>query len=107
MPQQYNTVHIFGYGETQIIGEGYNKKTATSGLTKVQAVVDDVWSKKPQDSDASQDYRAINIFDGMFSDYQPNTGTGYRTPFAELDANAIQELVDEVYAAVPDVQPQP
>ena len=21
MPQQYNTVHIFGYGETQIIGE--------------------------------------------------------------------------------------
>jgi hypothetical protein len=100
MPQAYKTVHIFGYGETQIIGEDYNKKTSTSGLTKVQAVIDDVWSKKPQNSDASQDYRAINIFEGMFSDYQPNTGKGYRTPFSELDATAIQELVDEVYAAV-------
>jgi hypothetical protein len=102
MPQQYNTVHIFGYGETQIIGEGYNKKTATSGLTKVQAVVDNVWSKKPADSTASETYRAINIFNGMFSDYQPNTGDGYRTPFDELDATLIQELVDEVYAAIPD-----
>jgi len=102
MAQAYNTVHIFGYGETQIIGEGYNKKTATSGLTKVQAVIDNVWSKKPADSDASQDYRAINIFHGMFSDYQPSTGKGYRTQFADLDANLIQELVDEVYAAVPD-----
>jgi hypothetical protein len=102
MAQAYNTVHIFGYGETQIIGEGYNKKTATSGLTKVQAVIDNVWSKKPADSTASQAYRAINIFHSMFADYQPEQNKGFRVEFSELDATLIQELVDEVYAAVPD-----
>jgi uncharacterized protein YqfB (UPF0267 family) len=42
---EYSTIHIFGYGETQLISSDSNKKVATSTLTKVQAVIDNVYSK--------------------------------------------------------------
>ena len=97
----YNTLHIFGYGETQLIGDDFNKKVKSSDLTKLQAVVDNVWSTKPADSDASQSYHAINIFNDLFADWQPNSGTGFRTPYADLDKTEIDALVDEINALVP------
>jgi hypothetical protein len=97
----YSTLHIFGYGETQLIGDGFNKKISSSELTTLQPVVDNVWSTKPAGSDASQSYHAINIFNDMFADYQPNSGTGFRTPYADLDKTEIDALVDEINTLVP------
>jgi len=37
---QFNTLHIFGYGESQLIGDNFNYKVPTSSLTTAQAVVD-------------------------------------------------------------------
>jgi hypothetical protein len=102
MAQQWNTIHIFSYGETQAIGSDYNKKTSTAGVTGAQAVIDNVYSFKPQSNDASTDYRAVNIFEGMFADYHPKTGESFRVQFTQLDASLCQTLVDEVYAAVPN-----
>jgi hypothetical protein len=56
------TIHIFGYGETQINSEELSIKTKTTELTKAQAVVDYIWSKKPQDSNAEQQFHAIHLF---------------------------------------------
>ena len=57
------TIHIFGYGETQIVSKNLNFKTKTTDLTTVQTVIDEIFSKKPQDSQATIDgYHAINIF---------------------------------------------
>jgi hypothetical protein len=56
------TIHIFGYGETQINSKDLSVKVKTTELTKVKALVDKVWSKKPQDSDAEQQYHAIHCF---------------------------------------------
>ena len=41
------TIHIFGYGETQIIKKDVNFKTKTSDLTKVQPLLDAIWAEKP------------------------------------------------------------
>jgi len=99
-----STLHVFGYGETQVIGQdgddSVNKKTATSNITKVQQLVDSIYALKPQDSDASQDYHAINIFNGMFVDYQPKTGKSYRVEYSEINNTLVQEVVDEVLAFV-------
>jgi hypothetical protein len=97
----FSTLHIFGYGETQLIGDKFNKKVKSSQLTTLQAVIDNVWSKKPVDSDASQTYHAINIFHNMFADWQPNSGKGYRTPYAQLSALEIDALVNEINTLVP------
>jgi hypothetical protein len=96
----FNTIHIFGYGETQLISSDSNKKVATSVLTKVQAVIDNVYSKKPTDNNAGTEYHAINIFNDMFADYQPKTREekSFRVKYVDLDATLINELVEEIKA---------
>jgi hypothetical protein len=94
----WSTLHIFGYGETQLIGDNFNYKTSTSNLASAPAVVADVYSKKPAGSDASSDYHAVNIFNDMFADYQPNSGSGFRVQYAELNQVLIDALVEEILA---------
>lgn len=89
----FSTIHIFGYGETQLIKEDYNQKVATTELSTVAPVVANVYSQKPADSDASADYHAVNIFNNMFADFQPKTGKGFRVEWAKLDAALIDALV--------------
>jgi hypothetical protein len=56
------TIHIFGYGETQINSKDLSVKVKSTELKKLKALVDKVWGKKPQDSDAEQDYHVIHCF---------------------------------------------
>lgn len=95
----WNTLHIFGYGETQVITDTENKKVASDLLSDVQPVVDNVYSLKPADSDASADYRTINIFNGLFVDYSDNEGRRFRVEYSELDSALIEELAVEIQNA--------
>lgn len=110
MAFQLSTLHIFGYGETQVIGQDgdtqVNKKVSSSVLTKVTPVVDDVYSFKPQDNLSPNEYHAINIFNDMFADYQPSGKfDSWRVQWADLNKVAIDELVAEVLAYTPPAQP--
>lgn len=104
MATEFNTLHIFGFGDVQVITkDGGNTKKASS-LTKLQAVIDNVWSKKPADIIIpTKEFHAINIFNGMFSDWQPKQPKveGFRTPYDQLDNTKILALVDEVLAQAP------
>ena len=93
-------IHIFGHGETQIIGENIDKKVLTSSLTSAQAVIDNVYGKKPVDNNAGASFFTINIHIDMFSDYIPSNiqEKHFRTPYAELDATLINTLIAEVEA---------
>lgn len=104
MAFKLSTLHIFGYGETQVIGTDgdtqINKKVPSASLTKVTPVVDDVYSFKPADNQAPNVYHAINIFSEMFADYQPSGDfKSWRTEWEKLNKVAIDELVAEVLAA--------
>jgi hypothetical protein len=68
------TLHIFGYGETQINGDEFSVKVKTDTLTKVQPLVDAIWNAKPQDSDAEQKFHAINIFNNNEIRYMSKKG---------------------------------
>lgn len=109
MAFQLNTLHIFGYGETQVIGQedgnNINKKAPSLALVSLQAVVDNVYSFKPADNPAINEYHAINIFEGLFSDYMPkdSENKSWRTPYEELDQSFIDTLVAEVLAYQPTV----
>ena len=96
----WSTLHIFGFGDVQVISKdgGATKKAAT--LTKLQAVIDNVWSTKPTDNTSTKEYHAINIFEGMFADWQTKVPKekGFRTEYSKLDNSLIQQLVDEVLA---------
>lgn len=91
----YNTLHIFGYGECQIIMDTDNKKVHISDCASAQSVVDMVYAKKPNDNTAGTDYRVINIFNDMFADYQSPEGN-FRVEYSELDSTLIEALVTEI-----------
>jgi hypothetical protein len=92
----YNTLHIFGYGETQVITDKENKKVPTDSIVGVQALVDDLYSKKPADNPATSDYRVISIFNDMFADYSDESGNSFRVDYSELNAALIDAVVLEV-----------
>ena len=56
------TIHIFGYGETQINSKEFSVKVKTTELKKVKALIDAIWAKKPEDSNAEENYPVINLF---------------------------------------------
>lgn len=56
------TIHIFGYGETQINSTDFSIKVKTDTLTKTTALIGAIWAKKPADSEATQDFHAVNVF---------------------------------------------
>ena len=93
---EYNTLHIFGYGETQVITDTENKKVATDSIVGVQAVVDDLYSKKPADNPATTDYRVITILNDIFADYSDEEGNHFRVDYSELNAALIDAVVLEV-----------
>jgi hypothetical protein len=96
----WSTLHIFGYGETQLIGTDFNKKVPSSVLNTLQAVIDNVYSFKHVDNTATEEYHAINIFKDMFADCQPKDSStqGWRTDYSELDATLIDALIAEIIA---------
>ncbi len=96
----WNTIHIFGYGETQIIGEDINKKVLSSSLTKAIQVVSMVYDTKPQDVVCSIDYNVVTIYNGMYSDFQPKPKgeKGFTTDYLFLSQSLINGLVSEIEA---------
>ena len=98
----WSTLHIFGYGETQLIGTDSNKKVPSTALTTLAAVVNNVYSFKPEGNTATEEYHAINIFNDMFADWQTASpeASGWRTEYTQLDESAIEVLVAEVDAYV-------
>jgi hypothetical protein len=95
---EYNTLHIFGYGECQIITETENKKVPTQDCASAQAVVDMLYALKPADNNAGTDYRAISIINNIMGDYQSPEGN-FRVDYSELDSALIDQLVSEIEAA--------
>lgn len=101
------TIHIFGYGETQIISEKTNFKAKTADLKKVQVVIDDIKSKKPADKAAS-DYHVINIFGDLRADYNAKQASdakpkddnkgSFSVAFKDIDSKKLDALVAEFEA---------
>ena len=57
------TIHVFGYGETQINSKDLSVKVATDTLTTVTPLIEAIFAQKPADNPTViTDYHAINLF---------------------------------------------
>jgi hypothetical protein len=103
---EYNTIHIFGYGESQLIGKGLNDKVETSKLTLADAVVSNVFSKKPTDNTSTIDFHSINIFNNLFADFtsKEKGSKSFRVKYEELDTDLLTSFVNEVIALKPTTE---
>ena len=99
------TLHIFGYGETQINGDEFSVKVKTDTLTKVQPLIDAIWNAKPQDSNAEQKFHAINFFNNNEIRYMSKKGFTLKT--TESFKVLINELIAELKVAFDSLPPKP
>jgi hypothetical protein len=102
----FNTIHIFGFGTIQVIGKDLNVQTPIANVqAQADACINNVWSKKPTDSTITKQYHAVNVFNGMFADWQTKVKgeKGFRAKYEELDGSLFQALAQ----AVIDAQPTP
>jgi hypothetical protein len=99
--KKWSTIHIFGYGETQIIGEDLNKKVLTSSLNKVQSLVTAILALKPIDSEiTTNEYHSITILNNNFISWQSKEKANFRINFTECDSQLIENLVTELDSIV-------
>jgi hypothetical protein len=96
------TIHIFGNGETHIIGRKKRSKALSSSLNSLRNVVDNVISKNPINLDITADteYRAINILVGKSATFLPKgRGEGkkaFTVKYSDLNQEFVQALIDEM-----------
>lgn len=104
MANSWNTLHIFGFGTVQAISDTQNVQAPISAFqAQVDAVVNDVWNNKPAGYAGPKTFHAINNFDGLFSDWLPNSpdAQSFRVQAADLDQSLLDALADSVLAYVP------
>jgi hypothetical protein len=91
------TLHIFGYGETQINSKEFSVKVASSSLETLTPLVNAIWDKKPEDSLAEEKYHAINIFN--YDDIRWMSKDGFSLKNEEDLKTFIDDLIAELKAA--------
>jgi hypothetical protein len=104
MANSWNTLHIFGFGTVQAISDTQTVQAPISAFqAQVDAVVDNVWNNKPAGYAGPKTFHAINNFDGLFSDWLPNSpdAQSFRVQAADLDQNLLDALAAGVLAYVP------
>ena len=98
------TLHIFGYGETQVNGDEFSVKVKTTTLLKVQPLVDAIWALKPADSQAEQKFHAINIFN--FNEIRYLSKNGFALKTTEELKTLIEALLAELKLAFDALPPK-
>ena len=105
--KSWSTIHIFGYGESQIIGtgdddKGFSNKVPTSSLTTVSAFIDELFTHKPADNTSVKtEYHKIDVFHNHITRFVPKGEDvkGFEVSTATLNQTILQSLVDELATA--------
>jgi hypothetical protein len=95
--ENYNTLLIFGYGQTQLITDTNTYLVDSSTLPSLDAVIENVYSNKPIDNKSQEDFTRIAIYNNDFADWVNNNPNDYfKVPYSELNQSLINSLVLEI-----------
>ena len=105
--KQFSTIHIFGYGETQIIGNDNNGKVQSSELTNLVALVDHIKTFLPESGVTLTDYHVIHIFEGSDVRYlgvgteDRKEDTSFSVKYDQINTVILDTFVNEVISLLP------
>jgi len=95
--ENYNTLLIFGYGQTQLITNTESKIVNSDELLSLNAVIENIYSQKPLDNKSQEDFTRIAIYNGDFADWVNNNPDDYfKVSYSELNQALIDSLVLEI-----------
>jgi hypothetical protein len=105
--KQFSTIHVFGYGETQIIGETNNGKVQSSELTSLTAFVDHIKTFLPATGVTLTNYHVIHIFEGSDVRYlgvgteDRKEETSFSVKYDQIDIVILDTFVNEIISKLP------
>ena len=101
----WNVMHIFGYGESQMIGSDKNGKVESSTLSTIAPLMSYLATKQQPGTDISlSTLYSLNIYNSKFVDFLPkDTAANKRQRFAyaDLDDSYINNFATELAGALP------
>lgn len=103
----FSTIHVFGFGDTQIIGEVNNGTVKSSELTTLTAFVDHVKTFLPSTGVTLTDYHVIHIFNTMDVRYlgqgteDRTIDTSFSVNWNQIDETILNNLVNEIISKLP------
>jgi hypothetical protein len=92
------TLHILHDGETILIKQDSTKNILVSELTKVQAVVDNLYSFNAEKITETKEYHSISIIKDKLGIWLSKRAFKLETEYTKLNTIAIEELVAEIEA---------
>ena len=105
--KKFSTIHVFGYGETQIIGNENNGKIQSTELINLTDFVNHVKTFLPATGVTLTDYHVIHIFEGSDVRYlgvgteDRKEETSFSVKWEELNLSILDVLVDEIISKLP------
>ena len=96
------TIHIFGYGETQINSKEFSVKVETTTLQTVTPLINAVWNKRPEGSTAEENYHVINFFN--YQDIRWISKDGFELKDQQDLVTFIDDLIAELKTAYDSIQ---
>jgi hypothetical protein len=96
------TIHIFGYGETQINSKEFSVKVVTTTLQTVTPLINAVWNKRPKDSTAEENYHVVNLFG--HNDIRWVSKDGFKLKDQQDLVTFIDDLIAELRTAYDSLQ---
>jgi hypothetical protein len=96
------TIHIFGYGETQINSKEFSVKVVTTTLQTVTPLINSVWNKRPEGSTAEENYHVINFFN--YKDIRWVSKDGFKLKDQQDLVTFIDDLIAELKTAYDSIQ---
>jgi hypothetical protein len=101
--ENYNTIHLFSFGNNQMINGESNNSVSSEQLTKLTPFIDYIKTLAPSKV-VLTDYDVIHIFNGDTVRYlgEPTENkedkTGFIIQWKKFDKTTLNELVDEIYS---------
>ena len=100
----FNTIHVFGFGDTQLIAKEKSGTVKSATLTKLQAFIDHVKTFKPADVVAAEAH-VIHVVGDRDVRYLGRTENredkgSYSVKITELNTTIYNDFVNELVAAV-------
>jgi hypothetical protein len=92
------TLHILHDEEIILIKKDSTKSILASELTKVQAVIDNLYSFNTETITETKEYHSISIVKDMLGIWISKKAFKLETEYTKLDIAAINELVAEIEA---------
>lgn len=100
----WTTIHVFGYGESQMIGPDKNGATTNSNLNTLAPLVSYLASMQQAGTTINMEQLfALNMFNQLFVDFFPNNKDNKMQRFEldGLDMSYINNLADELANKIP------